>query len=234
MRVPRIMSDLYSLVDALPPDESKSLLDMLDADGGDELSPRLHAFVREYLTDLNATRAYVRAGYSPSSADANAQRVMRIPKVARAIARAQEQRARAVGVSQADVLHEMSLLSNSCIDHYLVTDDGHVQPAPGAPDGVMRAIQSIKRKTHVHLDKEGSETGRTYDVEIRLWDKPQPLKLMGRHVGLFADRVEHTGKNGGPIETVSKIERVVIEPNGTHAQDRNSASVSAAASTEQV
>ncbi len=43
------------------------------------------------------------------------------------------------------------------------------------------------------------------DVEITLWDKVMPLRLMGRHVGLF-DRVEHSA----PIEHVTRIERVVL------------------------
>lgn len=95
----------------------------------------------------------------------------------------------------------MSLLSNSRIDHYIVDDDGQVQLAEGAPDGAMAAIQSIKRKKTVKETKDG-ELIVTYDVEIRLWDKPASLKLMGRHVGLFPDRVEVTGAGGGPLAVV--------------------------------
>lgn len=93
----------------------------------------------------------------------------------------------------------MSLLANSCLDHYYVDDDGQVQLTETAPDGAMRAIQSIKRRKTVKESRDGELT-ITYDVEIRLWDKPAPLKLMGRHVGLFPDRVEHVGRDGGPIE----------------------------------
>jgi len=67
--------------------------------------------------------------------------------------------------------------------------------AEGAPEDAMAAVQSIKRKTRV--DKDGSVT---FDVELRLWDKPAPLKLTGRHVGLYPDRVEVVGKDGGPIQ----------------------------------
>ena len=94
----------------------------------------------------------------------------------------------------------MSLLAMSRIDHYVVSDEGQVELAEGAPDGAMAAVQSIKRKCKIFRDKEGHETHREYDVEIRLWDKPQPLKLTGRHVGLYPNRVEVTGKDGGPIE----------------------------------
>ena len=211
-----------SLADALP-DEPVEPIE-------DTLTPRQAAFVGEYLIDLNGKAAATRAGYRAVSAAESAVRLLQMPKVAAAVERGKEQRASRVGMTADSVLHEMSLLSHSCIEHYLVDDEGQVKPAPGAPDGAMRAIQSIKRKTHVRYDSKGEETGRTYDVEIRLWDKPAPLKLMGRHVGLFADRIEHTGKGGGPIETVSKIERVVV--NGTNTTDTDGASLPAATTTE--
>jgi phage terminase small subunit len=114
-------------------------------------------------------------------------------------------------MSQDQVLQEMALLSHSRLEHYIIDDDGQVRLAEGAPDGAMGAIQSIKRKCTVKYNDKTNELTKTYDVELRLWDKPTPLKLMGRHVGLFPDRVEITGKNGGPVETVNKIERVIVD-----------------------
>ncbi len=55
----------------------------------------------------------------------------------------------------------------------------------------MAAIQGVKRKEW----SDGSG-GHTVDVEIKLAGKFEPLKLAGRHVGLFADKVEITGKDG--------------------------------------
>lgn len=73
--------------------------------------------------------------------------------------------------------------------HYVVDDDGQVKAATGAPDGVMRAVQSIKRR--VVTRSRGEDTEREVRVELRLWDKPGPLKLAGQHVGLFKDKVQH-------------------------------------------
>lgn len=103
----------------------------------------------------------------------------------------------------------MSLLAMSRIDHYVVTDEGQLSLAEGAPDGAMAAVQSIKKKTKIFKDKEGNETHREYDVEIRLWDKPNPLKLTGRHVGLYPNKVELTGKDGAPIE-ITEVKRTVV------------------------
>lgn len=173
------------------------------------ISPRQAAFVSEYLVDLNATQAAIRAGYNPNSAAE--QSCALLNKLKYHIERGKAQRLSRVEFTQDQVLQEMSLLANSSVDHYYVDDEGQVKVVPGAPDGAMRAIQSIKRRCTVRMDKNEVLT-KTYDVEIKLWDKPQPLKLMGRHVGLFPDKVEVTGKNGGPLEIVTRVERVIVDP----------------------
>lgn len=160
------------------------------------LKPRQVSFVHEYLIDQIGSRAAERAGLSPHTVHI----LLSDPAIKAAIAKGMAQKAARAHLDQDTVLHEMSLLSHSSLEHYIIADDGQVSLTGSAPDGAMRAIQSIKRKTRVHYNSQGEIVGRTYDVEIRLWDKVGPLKLMGRHVGLFPDRVEHTGKNGGPIQ----------------------------------
>ena len=179
------------------------------------LEPRQQAFVNEYIIDLNGTQAAIRAGYSPATATQIASDQLSKPNVAASVARAKAQRLQRVNIKQDDVLHEMSLLAMSRIDHYVVSDDGQVELAEGAPDGAMAAVQSIKRKTKIFRDREGIKTHREYDVELRLWDKPQPLKLTGRHVGLYPDRVEHVGKGGGPIE-IAEVCSVIVDPKEVH------------------
>jgi phage terminase small subunit len=172
------------------------------------------AFVREYVTDLNGTSAVWRCGCFNVTTDASAavaaSRLLSRVKVQSLIAVTQAQRAMASAITQESVLSEMQLLSHSDISNYIVDDDGNVKLVAGAPEGAMRAVQSIKRKKTVKEDKEGTLT-ITYDVELKLWDKPAPLKLMGRHKGLFPDKVEVSGPNGGPIDTVTRIERVIID-----------------------
>ncbi|MCR4301812.1 MAG: terminase small subunit [Sulfuricaulis sp.] len=175
------------------------------------LTSRQAAFVAEYLIDLNGTQAAIRAGYSPPAAGAIATENLQKPAIAAAVARGKAQREARVNVKADSVLSEMSLLANSSIKHYVVDDEGQVQLAEGAPDGAMSAIKFIKRKTRVHYNSKGEVTSKDYDVELQLWDKPGSLKLMGRHVNLFPDRVEHTGPKGGPIE-ISEVRSVIVDP----------------------
>ena len=170
------------------------------------LTTRQAAFVQEYLVDGNGAQAAIRAGYSAHTAREIASELLRKPHVTRRMEAAVAQRAERVRVNPDTVLHEMSLLATSDVSHYRVDQYGEVQLVDGAPEGAMRAVQSIKRKIRHSKDREGnSET--TYEVELKLWDKPTPLKLMGRHVGLFPDRVEH--KHSGTVEAVTRVERVI-------------------------
>jgi phage terminase small subunit len=178
------------------------------------LNARQAAFVAEYLIDLNGTQAAIRAGYSPDTAWVISAENLRKPSIAAAIARGKAQRASRVNMTQDTVLSEMAILAKSSIEHYYIDDDGQVRLNEGAPDGAMGAIQFIKRKTRIFRDRDGVETHREYDVELRLWDKPNPLKLMGKHVGLKWDRVEVTGKDGGPI--VTQVVREVVDAGGSN------------------
>ncbi len=72
----------------------------------------------------------------------------------------------------------------------------------------MRAISSVKKK--IRHAKDGSIT---YEVEFRLWDKPGSLKLMGKHAGVAAcfDKLEVTGKDGGPI-AITQVRSIIVDP----------------------
>lgn len=173
------------------------------------LTPRQAAFVHEYLIDLNGTQAAIRAGYSPATADVQASQLLGELNIAAAVAKGKAQRLARVNITADSVLSEMHALATSCVDHYKIDEFGNLKPTDDAPDNAMAAVASVKKK--IRHAKDGSVT---YEVEFRLWDKPGSLKLMGKHAGVAAcsEKVEVTGKNGGPIETITEIRRVVVHP----------------------
>lgn len=140
-------------------------------------------FVAAYLKCLNERQAAIEAGYSPTSAKQAAQKLMARPDVLAAIAKGQAQRAARTEITQDRVLRELALLAFSSIDNYDVDDFGHVTVKAGVSPNRIRAVQSVKYR--VTTDAEG-RTERT--TEFKLWDKPGPLKLAGRHTGLFNER----------------------------------------------
>jgi len=150
-----------------------------------KLTPRETRFVCEYLIDRSATQAAIRAGYSPRSAKTTGPRLLARPAVAEVVAKASLEQSARTGITAERVLRELEALAFSDVSHYRLNDDGTVQLAEGAPTNAMKAVQSIKHR--VYTDKGG---GTTRTVELKLWDKPAPLRLAGRHVGLFPDRVD--------------------------------------------
>jgi phage terminase small subunit len=173
--------------------------------------PRQQAFIAEYLIDAKPEAAAVRAGYEPDSAAGSAGNLLRNPRIIDAIKRGQAQRLARVNMQADTVIVELAALALSRIDHYVVDDDGNVQLTAGAPENAMAAIQSVKRKKTVREAKNG-ELIITYDVEIKLWDKPGALKLMGKHAGVAAcfDKLVVTGPHGGPIEMITEVRRVLV------------------------
>lgn len=176
------------------------------------LNPRQARFVEEYLLDLNGTQAAIRAGYSSTTAGAIAGNLLKVVEVTEAIERGKATRSARVNVSADTVITELSILATSCVEHYILDDEGQLRPAPDAPEGVMRAVKSIKRKSRVFRDNDGVVKYVEYDVSFELWDKPGQLKLLGRHAGAkaFFDRVEISGPGGKPIE-ITQIERTIVD-----------------------
>lgn len=171
-------------------------------------SPRIDAFIREYLQCSDATEAARRAGYARKSAGSMACTLLKKPVVQDAIRKAQEKLQQRAEISQERVLRELGLLAFSDVTHYTTDAQGNLKLVPGAPEGAQRAVSSVKRKIRTY--GEGEKAVTEVDVEIRLWNKPEPLKLAGRHVGVRGcmDRVEVTGPGGGPVRVAVDLSKL--------------------------
>lgn len=166
------------------------------------LNQRQQRFVAEYLVCRNATDAATRAGYSAKTAYSMGSRLLKHVEIQTAMQNAITKLEIKAAITQARVLNEVALLAFSDVTHYQVDDFGNLSPAEGAPEGVMRAVSSIKRKTI--LDGKGAVVGR--EVEFRLWDKPGIVKLAGRHVGLFPNKDHEAMKAAARELLEEKIE----------------------------
>jgi phage terminase small subunit len=145
------------------------------------LRPQQVRFVQEYLVDVNGTQAAIRAGYSPRTAQEQASRLLSNVMVAAAIAQAQAARSERTQVSQDAVLQELAALAFSDVTHYHIDDVGQVVLAAAAPRHAMRAVASLRRRV-IHRGED-----LIYDTEVRLWNKPETLKMVGQHLGMFQE-----------------------------------------------
>ena len=146
------------------------------------LTKKQKLFVEEYLVDLNATQAAIRAGYSPDSARQSGNDNMKNPYISARIDKAMAERSKRTGVNADRVVMELAKIAfvnaNEVIDPKTATIREDAVPEDTA------AIQSVKVKT---FGEDGLER------EIKMADKLKALELLGKHLGMFKDKVELSG-----------------------------------------
>jgi hypothetical protein len=164
------------------------------------LSHLEQSFVAALLADpkMEQKAAYLKAGGAVRGAKQGAHRMAQRPHVKAAIECAMAERAERAEVTVDRVLREVDTVSLSCVSHYRMTDDGHVEPTEDAPPDAMRAISSIKRRSRVLPNNRGVE----YEVEFRLWDKPGTLRLSMQHRGMLIEKHEVTLPPGSGVLAV--------------------------------
>lgn len=178
------------------------------------LTAKQRRFVEEYLVDLNATQAAIRAGYSSKTAASIGEENLRKPDIAKAVQEAQEKRSKRTEITQDAVLRELAKIGFADIRKVVrwgnttlqagVDDEGN--PTTEVHHGlVLVSSDEIDDDTAAAIAEvsEGRE-----GLKVKFHDKKGALVDIGRHLGMFKDRVEHTGKDGGPVEvaTLSKEE----------------------------
>jgi phage terminase small subunit len=152
------------------------------------LTAKQAKFVDEYLVDLNATQAAIRAGFSENSAGAIGSEYLRKPHIAAEVARRRSDESDEAIMSRSEILRELSLLGRSDVRHFEVSDEGHLDLAAGAPDEAWRTVSSVKHR--IVTTKSGDVVR---EVEYRLWSKTEALKMLGTHRGMFTEKHDHTG-----------------------------------------
>ena len=138
-------------------------------------------FADEYLIDLNATRAY-RVAYpnvkKDETAAVNGSKMLRNTKVAKYIQDRMEERQERTEVTQDRVVQELAASAFAKATDYVEIRGGRVviKDTNQLEDNQIRAIAGIK---------EGAN-----GIEIKLNDKEKALELLGRHLGMWNDKLD--------------------------------------------
>jgi phage terminase small subunit len=172
---------------------------------------RYEAFAREYVIDLNGTRAAIAAGYAEGSAHVAASQLLRKTKVRQLIAGLQTKRASKLEVKAERVLEELSRIAFSNMADYMEIDE------TGKPVGLDLRKLTRDQAACIQEISEDS-TGGSGDGERRLIirrkfklaDKLKANELLCRHLGMFNDKIQVTGLEG-LAERMNQLQR---ETNG--------------------
>lgn len=160
------------------------------------LNARQKLFVAEYVKRGNATRAAIEAGYSANTAQEQGSRLLSNAIVSEAVAREQHKRLARLGADADAILEEVAAIAFSKLDDYAEWGPGRFElKESGEVDA--RAVQSVTIK-EVTISTPNGDIVKT-EQGIKTHDKLAALKLLGQRVGIFVDRKEITGRNGGPL-----------------------------------
>lgn len=166
------------------------------------MQPKQRRFVAEYLKDLNATQAAIRAGYSPKTAEQQGHRLLRNAEISQAVEKAKSEQLQRLEVSADVVLRELLRIATSDISQAF--DGRGLKPLHEIPEDLRRCISGVDSEAIF----EGAGRDRTHigDLQkVKLWDKTKALELLGKHLVLFTDKHEHLGKDGAPLSFVINL-----------------------------
>jgi len=146
------------------------------------LTDKQRRFVDEYLVDLNATQAAIRAGYSQKTARQIGDENLSKPDIAKAVQEAQVTRAKRTEVTQDEVINDLRELRDICMGR--------------KPIRITEVIKNAQ-----------AGTAESVEVDVNAFEPTaanKALELLGKHIGMFKEKFEHSGPNGGPIPVKSE------------------------------
>ena len=146
-----------------------------------ELTKKQQLFVDEYLIDLNATQAAIRAGYSVDTAQQIGSENLSKLVIRQAIAEKMAERSKRTGINQDRIIQELAKLALVNIADVIDFDTATVLSTAAPED--LACIQSVKIKRTT----KGKST--IEEREIKFYDKKGSLELLGKHLGLFKDTI---------------------------------------------
>lgn len=148
-----------------------------------KLTPKQKLFCKYYLISLNATDAAIKAGYSKKTAKEIGAENLTKPHIQEYLESRMNKRAEKLEITADKVITEIAKLAfANTTDILEITDSGVVIKDLSKLD--TTCIASAEEV----FDKEGMRVG----VKVKLHDKTKNLELLGRHLGLFKDKIEHS------------------------------------------
>lgn len=174
-----------------------------------KLTQKQADFVREYLVDLNATKAYMRVytGSSEGAARRNASRLMTNDVIQAAISAERQKTAESIGLTRERVLAQYERLGFS--DPRKIFDAyGQIKPITDLDDDTAAAIQGIEVE---YRQLDGPDSDPVPVLKIKMADRKAALDAIMKAQGWnSAEKHEVTGKNGQPIQHAVRV--VLVPP----------------------
>lgn len=150
------------------------------------LNAKQERFCQEYLKDLNATQAAIRAGYSQDTARSIGSEHLTKPDIQAEIDRLKSERSRETKIDAAWLLKRFADEAEADVAD-LYDDDGRLKPVKDWPkiwrQGLVAGVKTAVSEDGVAM------------IDVKLSDRVRRLELIGKHVSVqaFQENVNHTG-----------------------------------------
>lgn len=164
-----------------------------------KLTDKQKRFCDEYLIDLNAMQAAIRAGYKDGYAQNHSYELLKKKAIKEYIAKEMAERSKRTGINQDRVVRELARVAFIKADDVININTANVKKSANVDD--LAVIQSVKVK------KVPTKFGDGIEREIKLADKMRALELLGKHLGMFTDKVE-TNVN---LNSTKKLDSILHE-----------------------
>ena len=174
------------------------------------LTPKQQMFVKEYLIDLNATQAALRAGYSPKTAKQTGTENLSKPIIQAEIQKHMNERVERVEITADRILQELGAIAFNDVNNVVYVDtreyvsgwkvvqkETEDQPEIKEPlysTAQMVVVKDLSELTPLQRKSIASIKQGKEGIEIKFHDKIKAAELLGKHMKMFADKVEHSGE----------------------------------------
>lgn len=193
-----------------------------------KLTEKQKIFVNEYLVDLNATRAY-KVAYSnvkkDDTAAVNGNRLLRNAKVKEYLDERMREREKRTEITQDKVLEELAAIAFSngskyakVIEEIVYDENGEVLLDHNGNIVKQKVVELVLTDELSETDKKAIASikrGKN-GIEISTCDKVRALELLGKHLGMFKEKVEVSGNINNPYEelTTEQLLKIASDKDG--------------------
>lgn len=173
-----------------------------------KMTERQKRFCNEYLIDLNVTQAAIRAGYTSKYADKRAYELLDKPEIKEYLDKKMKAREQRTEITQDRVVNELAAIAFSNASDFFKVIDRKVTVGGNVvfdDEGNPRTYKDVEFVNTDNLSEDNKKVISSIKqgsngLEIKLNDKLKALELLGKHLGMFKDKLELSGNVNNPYE----------------------------------
>jgi phage terminase small subunit len=166
-----------------------------------KLEPQYLKFAEAYMRLFNERKAAIEAGYSEKSAHVTGCRILKNANVQSYI----QARMREAAMDTTEVLYHLAQIVRGDMDD-VVDSKGAIDLYSAREFGKTNLIKRIKTKTITTANDKDGEGSDIFESETEMYDRMKAMELIGKHLGMWTERVEAVTPESKMIDAIRNRE----------------------------